>query len=306
MQKQRILFIVGIVLAFLVALLVKVALDQQRQAAREEYDSKIKQIKQAEQGQQEELLPVLFAKKDIPRGAVIDPNNLEKKGVPQQFIEPQAVSSYDRIAGMVTVITIPKDAQITLTKLMYPKQAGGLADVTPFGKRAVTISVENSAALLAGMIRPRNCVDVIGIIPVPMQTADGKQVNQLALIPLFQNVLVLAVGQETSTEPAAESRAKKEETRESSPLITLALSPQEANLISFVQEQGKIRLVMRSPTDAQPSAVQTITAGNLATFFQAVLPPDITGIEPPPSPNEDFVEIYRGLNREKVSLSKPK
>lgn len=305
MQKQKILFIIGVILALLVALLIKVALDQQRQAAREEYDRKIKQIQQVEQ--REDSLPVFFAKKDISKGSLIDPNNLEKRDVPKQFIEPQAVSSYDRITGMVAVVTIPKNAQITLTKLMYPKQAGGLADVTPMGKRAVTISVENSAALLAGMIRPRNCVDVIGIIPVPMQTADGKQVNQLALIPLFQNVLVLAVGQETNAEPAAiESRAKKEETRESSPLITLALSPQEANLISFVQEQGKIRLVMRSPTDAQPSAVQTITAGNLATFFQTVLPPDITGIEPPPSPNEDFVEIYRGLNREKVSLSKPK
>lgn len=301
MQKQKILFIIGIILALLVALLIKVALDQQRQDAREEYERKIKQIQPVEA--REDALPVLFAKKDIPKGSLIDPNNLERRDVPRQFIEPQSVSSYDRIAGMITVVTIPKDAQITLTKLMYPKQSGGLAEVTPAGKRAVTISVENSAALLAGMIRPKDYVDVIGIIPVPMQTADGKQVNQLALIPLFQNVLVLAVGQEISSEPviAAESRAKKEETRESSPLITLALSPQEANLIAFVQEQGKIRLVMRSPADAQPGSVQTITMGNLATFFQNVLPPELIGIEPKPSLDEtEFVEIYRGLNREKV------
>ncbi len=226
-----------------------------------------------------------------------------------KYVQPQAVTSSDRIAGMVTIAPISKNEQITLSKLSFAKQAGGLAEVTPVGKRAITISIDNIAAL-AGMIKAGDYVDVIAMLPESAQTSEGKQVTQLTIIPLFQNVLVLAIGQETSALPRERTRNRETEAsaekKESSPLITIALEPQEANLITFVQEQGKIRLTMRSPAD---SKVEQTHPANWETLLQYLASKSPAAKEKEAQAKElpqpvGYVEIYRGLNKEKVPLYK--
>lgn len=272
--------------------MVKVYLDQERRVMQEQAKKTLAQI-QANQ------TAVLVAKKDIPRGITIEAEMLETAIVPNQYLQPQAVTSLDRISGMIVIAPISKGEQITLSKLSHREaQAGSLAMVTPIGKRAITISVDNIAAL-AGMIKPTDYVDVIAMVNVPVQTPEGKTITQIAVMPIFQNVLVLAVGQETGAVVTPdESRYKREEKKEISPLITLALSPQEANLIAFVQEQGKIRLILRSPADAQ---VQPVQPASWEALFQYVMP---VKPEPKEEIKVDTVEIYRGLNKEIVTLSK--
>lgn len=293
MQKQRIILIIGIVLALMAVFMIKVYLDQQRQLIKEEEKKKIAKM-------QESQVSVLVAKKNIPEGSVIDTGSLELKLVSKQFVQPQAVNSLERISGMVVIAPIVKDEQITLSKLKWPKEkgVGSLSTATPVGKRAITISVDNISALV-GMIKPGDYVDVIAMVNVPVQTAEGKQAAQTAVMPLFQNILVLAVGQEIGT---AESRYKKEEKKgEGASLITLALAPQEANLIAFVQEQGRIRLVLRSPADSQAQPFQATTWD---TLFQYLMPKEGPKGGPQKEEVVSYVEIYRGLNKERIPLSK--
>jgi len=301
MQKQKIILIVGVILAIAVAFLVKIYLDQQRQIYLEEAGRTAAK-------KQENQIAVLVAKQDIPKGTVIKPEILETKIFPREYIAPQAVTSLDRISGMIATTPISKGEQITLTKLSFARQAGGLAEATPVGKRAITINVD-SIASVGGMIRPGDYVDLIATIPVPVQTAEGKQVTQVASVPLFQNVLVLAVGQEMGPVSSAEGAgrySKGEEGKElrkeaSSSLITLALNPQEANLITFVQEQGKFRLVLRSPAD---SKIEPLKPMSWDALFQYLMPKEAAKetkefIEPTAK-----VEIYRGLKREEIPLAK--
>jgi pilus assembly protein CpaB len=310
MQKQRIILIVGIVLAVLVVFLIKYYLDQQQKIFKEEASREAAKS-------QENQTSVLVAKQEILKGTNIIPELFEAKIVPQEYVVPQAVTSLDRISGMIAIAPIAKGEQISTTKLTNPRQAGsggGLAEATPVGKRAITINVDNIASV-AGMIRPGDYVDIIATIPVPSVTADGKQAVQAAVVPLFQNVLVLAVGQRISTvsapiEAGGGGRYDKESQQQqppqqpaSSPLITLALSPQEANLIAFVQEQGKLRLILRSPADSQMQQLKPISWDVL---FQYLMPKEISAakqakeeVEAAPTA---YVEIYRGLKREKVPL----
>ncbi len=83
-------------------------------------------------------------------------------------------------------------------------------------------------------------------------------------------------------------------------LMTLALSPQEANLIAFVQEQGKVRLTMRSPADAK---VEPMTPASWESLFQYIAPQK-QGDNLPAADTTEYVEVLRGLNKEKVPLSK--
>jgi pilus assembly protein CpaB len=253
---------------------------------------------------------VLAATRDIPKGAVIEEGMLETKSMPKEYIEPQAVSYPERIVGMVTAVPMTKGEQITLTKLVSAKQAtsSSLAMATPVGKRAVSISVDNISSLM-GMIKAGDYVDVIGFIPVPAQTPEGKQTTQMAVMPLFQNILVLAVGKDLGGRSQEVGRyAKEEGTASAPPLITLAFTPQEANLITFVSEQGKVRLVLRSPADSRIEPIQPASWETLFQYLMPQLPQQVqaekgkeTELVQKPKPRE--IEIYRGLKREKIAIS---
>lgn len=299
MQKQRLILIIGIALGLLAVFMAKVYIDQQRSIIQDQAKKAVAQIQASQTA-------VLVAKKDILRGTVIEPEMLETAIIPNQYIQPQAVASLDRIAGMIAVAPISKGEQISLSKLSYSKQegagGGSLAEATPIGKRAVTISVDNLASL-AGMVKSGDYVDIIAMLPVPVQTAEGKQATQAAVMPLFQNVLVLAVGQEIGAIAMAqpESRYKREEKREASPspLITLALNPQEASLIAFVQEQGRIRLILRSPAD---SKIESLQPASWETLFQYLMPREAVKAQVPDE-SAGYVEIYRGMSKERIPLS---
>lgn len=296
MSKQKMFLIGGIVFGILAVFMLNSYIQQQRQTVEEEAKREVRGNQTA----------VLVAKQDLSKGMFIDANMLSSEIVPNQYLQPQAVTSLDRINGMITVAQISKGEQITLNKLAYARQQESLASAIPIGKRAITVNVDNISSLL-GMIKPGDYVDVISLVPVPMQTPEGKQVTQVGVIPLFQNVLVLAVGQDTGApgEGKSEGRNKKEERKEASPLITLALNPQEANIIAFVQEQGKIRLSLRSPGDSQ---IQPIQPASWDTVMQYAMPNMIKGapqeakkVEPQA---EGYVEVYRGLNKESVPIYK--
>ena len=302
-MRKKLPLIIGIVMALIAAYLIKVYTEQQRQVIIEGAKKKMEQI-QADQ------VPVMVATKDLAKGSTIGKDSVGVIIVPAQHVQPQAASSVDRIAGMVTLVPISKGEQIILNKLMSVKEAvggGSLAMSTPIGKRAITIAVDSISAV-GGMIRPGDYVDVVAMVTVPVTTPEGKQASQAAVVPLFQNTLVLAVGQETAALPQAGEGRSKKEARSESPAITLALSPQEANLLAFVQEQGKIRLSLRSPSDAKIEPVQPSSWDSL---FQYLVPhepgeqPKVKQEKKPVEPEPGtYVEIYRGLNKEKIPLSK--
>ncbi|MDD5129234.1 MAG: Flp pilus assembly protein CpaB [Candidatus Omnitrophica bacterium] len=303
-EKQKLILISGIVLGVVAILMTKMYLDQQKQEAQAQAKKTLAKI-QANQS------VVLVAKQDIASGSVIEANMLESSIVPNQFIQPQAATSIERVLGMITLAPISKSEQISLSKLSKARREGGgssLASNTPAGKRAISIAVDNMASL-SGMVRPGDYVDVIATLQVPVQGADGQISSQVAVVPLFQNVLVLAVGQNTGfTAGAATSRYSEKEAPSSGGggLITLALGSQEANLIAFVQEQGKMRLTLRSPADA---SVEPVVPASWETLFQYIMPQQKSAEvkEAPPAPvvdNTEYVEVFRGLNKEKVSLAK--
>ncbi|MFA6358269.1 MAG: Flp pilus assembly protein CpaB [Candidatus Omnitrophota bacterium] len=296
-EKQKLILISGIVLGIVAILMTKMYLDQQQQEAQTK-------AKQAIANMQANQTAVLISKQDIPEGSVIEPGMLETAIVPTKFVQPQAVTSLDRISGMVTVAPISKGEQVSLSKLTANRKSSGgdLSGVTPSGKRAISILVDNIASL-SGMIKPGDYVDVLATLQIPVQGQDGQVTSQVAVVPLFQNILVLAVGSDTGSVSTSSGRRYVEKESSSgggNSLITLALGPQEANLITFVQEQGKIRLVLRSPADAR---VEAIPPASWETLFQYIMPQK-QNIEPSVKPVDttEYVEVLRGLNKEKVPL----
>lgn len=299
MQKQHILLIVGVVLALVAVVMIQVYIKQQQADIEKKAGDRIAEV-QANQAS------VLVARADIPQGVEVQPDMLEAQIVPNDYVQPRAATSADLVAGKIALVPITKGEQITLTKLGYarPKQrAGGLAETTPVGKRAITILVDNIAAV-GGMIKAGDYVDVMAIIPLPGQEP-AKIASKNSIVPLFQNVLVLAMGRDLAD--GGEGRyAPPAPAKDTSPLITLALSPEEASLLAFVQEQGKIQLVLRSPSDSQVTPIQPVDWNTVMRRLyrkkSSAQEDEDAAQEAASKQPRGYVDIIRGQQKERVPL----
>lgn len=305
MQKRIALIVGSVILAAIAMVMVKVYLDQQKRNITEITRRDL--IKR-----QESQASVFVANRDIPKGTAINAGMLEQRVIPRDFVQPQAVTSPERVEGMVAIAPISPGEQVTLSKLSWPQQNKGgsasLSSITPVGKRAISISVDNIASLV-GMIKPGDYVDVVGVIPIPAAGPGGQQVIQTTVLPLFQNVMVLAVGQDVAGATPEEASRYKQPAANAAPLITLALSPQETNFIAFVQEQGKVRLILRSPADSNVVSVPPASWEGLFQYLN-LMPQAKEGdsdknspvLQAPEKPRE--VVIYRGLKKEFMPVTK--
>ena len=291
--------IIAAALALIATILVVSWLNQQRRRMADDMSMRFKEL-------HANTVDAIYAKSDIPRGKIISEDMLFTKPITKNSLPPEAATSLTKVIDNVATVNIKEDS-IILSDMVGPPAAkeATLAMKTPIGKRAISVSVDNISSLV-GMIKPGDYVDVISLILLPAMV-EGKQAAQPATVPLFQNVQVLAVGAQLNRTQEAEisSRRRKEEpaSREAAPLITLALSPEETNLLAFVQEQGKIRLVLRSPADAK---IEVAQPANWETLLKYLYPNmDLHSVkEVQEEPLQ--VEVVRGFKKEMMPITQKK
>ena len=260
-------------------------------------------MKQAQQKIQPAAAPeqigvVLLAKSDIPPQTPITPEDLLIKEIPVKYIQPGAVTSLAEVIGQISSMPIVAGEQILRTKLLPPGKIGkALSEITPKGKRAVTVTVDNISSI-AGLLTPGDYVDVSALLSPPSGSKWSEAEETASrLVLLFQGVEVLAVGSEVvapSPDSLGAGRAKKISTGEGT--VTLAVDPQEAILLSFVQEHGKIKLALRASEDVQTESIKPVNWDSLFEYLYPSRRLDLRGEQP-------VVEIYRGLKREVIPLS---
>ncbi|MFH1061055.1 MAG: Flp pilus assembly protein CpaB [Pseudomonadota bacterium] len=213
-----------------------------------------------------EPVPVLMAKQDLPRMTRLDETVVEVTQVPRQYLQPGALTAVKEALNQVTAAPILKGEQVLGTKLVAYGVETGLAVKVPKGLRAVTLSVTDVSGL-AGLIKPGNYVDVLGTF----EFGDMKRSDQKTFT-VFQNVLVLAVGQQMGPESEAAKALTMAEQNKREGLggvpagmsglgrpdavrtVTLALDPQQTEGLVLAQNAGQLSLVLRSLFEGRESA----------------------------------------------------
>lgn len=279
LPKKYLPIIISVAAALVAVVLINVYIQQQAEEAK-----KLEALKQ------KSIITVITARQDIPAGTTVKISMVKEEQVNRAVAQPRVATAVDRVIDRITLAPIAKGEQILLNKLTLGEGAT-FASKIPKGKRAITISVDNLSSV-SGMIRPGDHVDMVGLVPVPGMSAEGKATVQTTTLPLFQDVAVLAVGQEYSTVAGQKTI--------SSNAITVALTPKEANIIAFVQEQqGKIRLILRSPEDTEK---QTPAPTSWDMVLRTVMP-EAFREKPAEAPKpRKVVEIYHGQTKEVKSL----
>src|SRR5436309_1278085 len=91
------------------------------------------------------------------------------------------------------------------------------------------------------LMRPGDRVDIIATMPV-----DNSPTSQKQSIILLQNVLVLAVGLDTSVDPNKGNAGDQREL-----LLNVSVNIPDAQLIQLAQEKGRLSVALRNPDDVK-------------------------------------------------------
>ncbi|MFH1367823.1 MAG: Flp pilus assembly protein CpaB [Elusimicrobiota bacterium] len=205
-----------------------------------------------------EKTKVLISKQYIDQGMILDESMTEEVIVPKAYIQPRAIPSKKDLVNsdgrriFMTIVPIVKGEQIVTTKLFMLGMDIGLSAVVPAEKRAVTLVCDRQD--VRGLIKPGNRVDIIGVFEYE---DNGGRFRQ-ASATILQNILVLSVediffGGEKLND-SRKTGSPYPESAESKIPVSLALTPQEAELLALASEKGIIRFSLRSMGDDRLAA----------------------------------------------------
>jgi len=184
---------------------------------------------------------VLVATRYIPAGSFLNTDLVEKKTIPEAFLNPGIVHTLSEVDGLVNLVPISTGEQILSNKFGAGEES--LAFNLNPGYRAYTLEVTETSGI-GNLIHPGNHVDVLTKI-------NSNKQEKTSFV--FQNLPVLAVGQRLDLT----KRSKKNQTNSSSEIadsnsgyntVTLAVTPEEAETLMYLEGQP-LRLILRSPTD---------------------------------------------------------
>lgn len=203
------------------------------------YLSSINQQAQT-QTQAVESKRIIIANRDIPARVKIAPEMLTAVNRPINEVEPGALSDPKQAEGDIALINIPANSTVTDTKVGHPAELGLTARLKP-GMRAVTIPVDRVKAV-AGLIAPGDKVDVMASVP----RGAGSVPHTYAII---RDSTVLAVNETLDTAGSASPAPD-----DSNPtLVTLAVTAQQAQLLTSADLNTTLRLALRSPNEPMRS-----------------------------------------------------
>jgi len=188
-------------------------------------------------------IPILMATQDIPLGATITQDMLGIRPLPSSYVEERHIRSEDaeRILGVRVSMGVRAAEAILWTDLATTtQQRRDLSGLVQSGMRAITVRADVTSSF-GGLLRPGDRVDVI----LTAQRGSDRGSEQVTL-SLLQNVLVLAVGQDTGGDT---QDGRNRGSRRRSTEVTMSVTVEQAQALTYASRTGRLSLALRNPDD---------------------------------------------------------
>ncbi len=219
----------------------------------------------------EQTVSVVVAADKLSLGMRLEEKDIHVASWPKSNpVEGSFADPKDVIGRGVIIPMLPNEP--ILESKLAPREAGaGLTPAIPDGQRAVAVKV-NDVIGVAGFVLPGTRVDVI-MTGTPKN--DGNNDDMASRI-ILENVQVLAAGQNITQD----SNGKPENVQ----VVTLLVTPEQAQDLAVASENAKIQLALRNPLDQERKDPHA--ALRTALFYPGhVLPePKPAPASPPPAP----------------------
>jgi pilus assembly protein CpaB len=234
---------------------------------------------------------ILVAAGDLQVGTKIEDKDVKYVHFPSNELPAGVFHRKDKLLGRGVILPISRGEFILTYKLAGENAGYGLPSLIPPGMRAVSVRV-NDTSSVSGFVLPGTRVDVL-------LTGNPEGASQQQTTTVLENVAVLANGPKLERNAAGEAQATT--------VITLLVSPDDAQKLTLASNQGKIQLALRNPLDTRQEEIAAARAD--ALYKIAPLPTRTEAPKPrvkriatatptPPAPAPYTIEIYKGDKKE--------
>jgi pilus assembly protein CpaB len=230
---------------------------------------------------------VMVAANDLQVGARVEERDIRIITIPASDLPPGAPRKKADVIGRGVILPISKGEFILPTDLGGENAGNGLPALIPPGMRAVSVRV-NEVVSVAGFVMPGTRVDVL-----LTGTPTGGSEEQTTTV--LQNVEVLASGHTLERSSTGEAQ--------NAAVITLKVTPDDAQRLTLASSQGRIQLALRNPLDTKQDDVPA----SVSRALYRGTPPPPTPVRvpvhreappkiapPPPASTGVSVEVYQG------------
>jgi len=219
-------------------------------------------IKKSAKGGEQVVLetqPIAVAAVDLHWGAVIIKEMVKMEPFLKNTLPAGAITDLGSLLGRVAISPI-KAKEPFLESHLAPQniKTGGVAAVIPSKKRAVAVKVDKVIGV-AGFVHPGHRVDVL------VTMSKGKTDQPITKMVL-ENILVLAAGPEVQVGKGKEEKATPVD------VITLEVTPEEAEKLALAATEGKLQLALRGFTDTEEVLTRGISIPALLASYSAIQP----------------------------------
>jgi pilus assembly protein CpaB len=236
---------------------------------------------------------IVVATRDLQVGAKIEDRDVRLASFPAENLPDGVFRSKTRVIGRGVVLPIAKGEFILPTKVAGENAGSGMPALIPPGMRAVSVRV-NEVVAVAGFVVPGTRVDVL-LTGSPGGTSDNQTTTVL------ENIAVLAAGQQLGRNAAGDPQTV--------PVITLLVSPEDAQKLTLASQGGRIQLTLRNPLDTNQQKLPPVH-NPVLYGGSAPVPPPVTSrpkiaraTKPAALPPSLFrIEVIRGQEKKEITF----
>lgn len=223
---------------------------------------------------------------ELPIGTSLTSADVKLVPWPADSPVPRGFSSVEDVVGRGLIAPLVEHEPVTESKLAPIEAGAGLPPTIPPGMRALSVKV-NEVIGVAGFVVPGTHVDVLVTV-----NQDGTGMSRVVV----SNVKVLTAG--TRYEQA---QAGGESDPIQTTVVTLMVTPNDAERVALASSEGRIMLALRNPLDTDPTETTGI---RMAQLMGDPAPPPVRRVVQgrprlvsPPEPAPYTVETIRAAQR---------
>ena len=233
---------------------------------------------------------VVVAALDLQVGGKLEDKDLQEIRLPGANLPQGYFQNKADVLGRGVVMPIAKGEFILPSKLAAENAGAGLPSLIPPGMRAVSVRV-NEVVAVAGFVIPGTRVDVL-------LTGNPRGTDEPLTTTVLENVEVLAAGQKLQRSSQGEPQ--------SVPVITLLVSPEDAQKLTMASSEGHIQLALRNPLDTSEENLAVLRDSSLYRMGGPAPDPRpartrvrrAAAPKPAPQPSMYVVEMIKGDKRD--------
>jgi pilus assembly protein CpaB len=177
---------------------------------------------------------IVVAARDLPAGTIVRREDLESIEWPGGAVPEGFNSELGEVVGRGLIVEVRENEPMLDWKLADKEAGGGMTITIPEGMRAVSVEVDEVVGV-AGFVLPGTRVDVLATV---MPGTDRRQTTTRIIL---QNIRAVAADQRYQQEIEGEPQYVT--------VVTLLVTPEEAEVLTLAATEGRIQLALRNTLD---------------------------------------------------------